>query len=84
MSVRAKFNCVSVEPNPGGEGVDVLMRAVIGEEGDNAEWSKWTPTGELTMHVTNPSAAERFVPGWDYFIDISPDESSIPSEGAKD
>jgi hypothetical protein len=34
----------------------------------NADWSKWTPTGELAMTVTNPEAVEQFEIGGVYSL----------------
>jgi hypothetical protein len=70
MSVRAKFMCSSVTKNhDGGEGV--ALYAANGKNGTaNAQWSKWTPGGNLTLTISNPEAQGRLVPGRYYFIDI--------------
>lgn len=76
MNVRAKFKCWSVvhgnSPNPDDVYAQVQMQAAYGTEGDNAMWSKYTPSATLTMSITNPSAIEAFEPGKEYYVDFTP------------
>lgn len=82
MAKRAKFRCTRrAECTDGGHAknvttVLVTMQAVYGEgEGDpNREWSKWTPTGQLEMSITNPDAFMQFEIGKSYYLDITPAE----------
>jgi hypothetical protein len=60
-NVRAKFKCSAVE----GERVS-LTAAVEGEA--NRSWSKWTPSGQIAMTITNPDAVEFFKPGREYLL----------------
>ena len=74
MTIRAKFVCEAVtkrETSDGAINDEVKLRAVYATEGDNAEWSKWTPSGELSMTITNPACAGAFEPGKSYYLDIS-------------
>lgn len=79
--VRAKFRCDYIDepvymkqarelyPDSDHEPVRVMhFSAVVGQEGDNAEWSKWTPTGNLQMYVTNPDAFAQFEVGKNYLL----------------
>lgn len=79
MGVRAKMRVVghkvslhskSVSP----EWVQVTMQPVYGEgEFDsNSQWSKWTPSGELTLTISNPEAYEQLKLGQAYYVDINP------------
>lgn len=68
MNVRAKFKVQSVTLNEGDTG-QVNLTAVHGN--DNRTWTKWTPSGELRMSITNPAALEQFKPGAFVFIDFS-------------
>jgi hypothetical protein len=44
----------------------------------NAQWAKWTPSGKLTMHINNPDAHGKLLPGKFYFLDFSEvDEDAI-------
>lgn len=63
MNIRAKFVCERVTRYPSeGEKVqeDVSLRSV------------WTPGGNLTMSISNPSAWGAFEVGKEYFLDFSP------------
>lgn len=43
----------------------LAMSAVYGKEGSaNAQWSKWTPSGRLELHITNPEALGKATPGY--------------------
>lgn len=39
---------------------NVTMKACQRTDADNVSWTKWTPSGELTMSVLNPDAAAFF------------------------
>jgi hypothetical protein len=45
---------------------------VYGNGEANKDWSKWTPSGELKMMVTNPAAIEKFELGKEYYLDFTP------------
>jgi hypothetical protein len=75
--MRCKFYVNEVAQTAGGAGQppsgEVLkMSAVYGTAGDNTDWSKWTPSGSLQLHVTNPDAVGCFKPGDIVYIDIAP------------
>ena len=71
MSVRAKFSCVSVKAMANNM-AEIVCQAVNrgNSNADNEQWSKWTPSGNLTMSCTNPEATAQFTPGKDYFLTI--------------
>jgi hypothetical protein len=71
MNIRAKFSCNAVTKNAdGSERVELV--AVYGDE--NKPWSKFTPSGNLAMTISNPDAQGAFVPGKTYYLDLSPAE----------
>lgn len=82
MNVRAKFFVKSVthhhSGSPGSDqsGEVVLAPVYAGKDGNpaNADWSKWTPQGEIKMMITVPSSLEAFSPGQNFFVDFSPAE----------
>lgn len=50
---------------------EIALQAVYGpEDSANAQWSKWTPSANLTMHVNNPAAFGKVLPGQFYFVDL--------------
>lgn len=72
--VRAKFYVHAVEITT--YGTIVKMRPVTRGE-DNKEWSAATPSGELSMTISNEVAAESFGPGQEWaltFTPIQPDQ----------
>ena len=60
--VRAKFRVTGIElyESPEGTG-QVKLAAGNDKEGDNTDWSKWTPCGQITMTITNPDAFKVFM-----------------------
>ena len=61
MTVRAKFRVTKIEmyESPEGSG-NVTLTAGNDKEGDNIDWSKWTPSGSIQMSITNPEAFKVF------------------------
>lgn len=79
MSVaRAKFRCIEAKrsvaraawgpPTPVDQ-LHLTFQACIGE--GNEGWSKFTPSGQLTMNITNPALLDSFDAGKDYYLDIT-------------
>lgn len=74
MTVQAMFYVTEINhratSNPGDVNVQVKMAAAFGsylrglpEKTANVDWSKYTPSGELSITITNPSAIEQFEVG---------------------
>lgn len=70
MSIQAKFRCTSKTQHIG-DVVDVRLEACTSGEG-NKSWSRYTPSGEMRLSITNPGAHEQFVPGNEYLIEFTP------------
>ena len=68
-SIRAKFQCFTVEQSEYGETIQLYAVADGSEE--NKRWSEATPAGSLQMTISNPGAQGRFKPGKSYYLDIS-------------
>lgn len=72
MTVRAMFYVKEINHRATGDAssvnVEVKMGAAFGTylkglpEG-NGDWSKYTPSGDLSITITNPSAIEQFEVG---------------------
>jgi hypothetical protein len=74
MSVRAKFFCYKIEDASryyGEPAKSVRFSAVVSDGEVNKEWSKFTPSGNMEMVITNPDAFDQFEQGKEYFLDIS-------------
>ena len=74
MSVRAKMRCIEVSRScdncgSGGDAVKVRLQPVYHDCEENKVWSKWTPSGELMLQITNPEASAQFEIGKLYFVD---------------
>ena len=74
IAIVAKFVCQSVAIHRYSPKADkheiVQLQAVTGDE--NKPWSKFTPSGQLTMTIDNPSAQGQLEPGRAYKITIEP------------
>ncbi len=68
--VRLKFACESKMPVEGGEGQEVVLRAVTGGSKENETFWKYTPAGELRFSTEVARSLGFFEPGAEYFIDI--------------
>lgn len=74
--VRAKFRVRDIKhlqtPSPDNVCAELTFFAVYDDGKGNETWSKATPSGDLKMLVTNPSAIDKFEIGKDYYLDFSP------------
>lgn len=65
--VTAKFKVSDIKKFGEGESSyqQVILYPVYSSDKDspNYSWSKWTPSGELKMTITNPNAYEQFAVG---------------------
>jgi hypothetical protein len=72
MTVKAKFKCDSVIDTNFGTNYStrtVKFRAIYGKEGENASFSKATPSGELSMNIDKETLAyDEFKPGKEYYL----------------
>ena len=68
MTIKAKFHCYDVSEFPNGN-KSVHMGAVYGTEGENANFAKATPSGQLMLSIDKDTlAAKEFVRGEDYYL----------------
>ena len=73
MTIKAKFKCSSVKKLEGGT-EEVTLTPINGPVGsDNAQWSKYTPSGSINMSITAEGAVGCFEPGKVYFVDFTPE-----------
>lgn len=74
--LRCKFKVSAVQKD-GESGRAVTMNATNSTEGDNKDWSQYTPNGTLQFYVTNPAAfpkIDALKPGTLVWLDITPVE----------
>lgn len=68
MNVKAKFRCRSVTEFAGGD-KEVKFNAIYSGTGENADFAKATPAGELSIVINaGTKAAELFKPGVSYYL----------------
>jgi len=73
MGTRARFLCTSVThfchlP----DGININVEMGVDASSPDHDFTKYTPSGSLSMQVTNPALAVFFVPGKAYFLDFTP------------
>jgi len=67
MNVKAKFRCNSVTDN--GYNKKASLNAVYGTEGENADFTKATPAGNLEISIDKDvPASDFFEPQKDYYL----------------
>lgn len=73
MSVRGKFFIQSVKLVAGTNGGGSVELNVVSRGAENASWSAATPSGAITMHVSNPSAFAFFKEnlGKEVYVDMA-------------
>lgn len=69
---RCKFICESKTQNRNGHSIKLVP--VTHGSAENESFFKWTPYGSLEIGTINDEAAAQFVPGKEYYIDMSPAE----------
>ena len=74
MSTRAKFRCHSVT-DFGGACKEVSLSVVYDPRpdatGEDATFTKATPSGEMKMRIDNPAASVQFEAGKSYYVDFT-------------
>jgi hypothetical protein len=72
--MKAKFLCVSVLLHMAGQdkGETVELIPVYGDSEENKSFSKYTPSGKLTLTITNENLFGFYQPGKQYYLDVQP------------
>ena len=69
--VRAKMHCSHTEPNTE-EQTTVYFQAVIDGSEENKSFSRWTPSANVVMVISNETpAAKAFKVGKEYYVDFT-------------
>ena len=76
MATRAKMTCRSVEDFGWSKKVTLAVVYAPDANGEDANFTKATPSGEFWMTIDNPAASVQFEPGKSYYIDVS----EVPAE----
>lgn len=62
-----RFNQWSQNP----EQDNVAVKLTVANGPTNKTWSKYTPSGEINLQITNPAAFSQFKLGQAYFVDFT-------------
>lgn len=73
QKVRAKFRCFHIEDYPESENKNVSFDVVTSDDcEENKSFSKFTPSGQLTMTISyDTPASDFFEVGKEYYLDIT-------------
>lgn len=67
QKIRAKFKCNSITDN--GYNKSANLTAIYGDNGENADFAKATPSGSLQISIDKDTpASEFFQPQQDYYL----------------
>jgi len=71
MSFRVKFMVQSIT-DYGGDALSVSFAAIYDPTiPEDANFTKWTPTGSITMSITNRDVIARLKPGVKFYVDFT-------------
>lgn len=76
MAVRAYFEVSRVVPSEYQAGAATVELFAAFKDGQNVDWSKWTPAGSIKLQITNPAAVEQFVEGKRYYVVFEEEEET--------
>lgn len=69
--VRAKFQCIKIEDQPGSQQKLVDFLAVIDGSEENKSFAKFTPAGGAYLNISDETpAANFFEQGQSYYLDF--------------
>lgn len=76
MGVRAKFRVVSVTQHDGSDKARTIKLQPRYDDTipEDQRFHQATPSGEMSMYVTNPAAIEQLSLGKDFYLDFTPVE----------
>lgn len=79
--VRAKFKVENVLEE-GGEGArTVVLRPVYGDgKTENAQYWRYTPSGEIRLGTVNEAAWSQFKTGQEFYVDFTPARTAETDE----
>lgn len=68
--VTARFNCTQILDTGGTKTVTLTPVYSANPNSPNFSWSKATPSGSLTLSITNPEAFKQFIVGRTYHMTL--------------
>jgi hypothetical protein len=80
MSVVAKFFVQSVTEHAHQKGCKTLTLNAVSRGEENKSWSKYTPSGSITMSVLNEAASAEFILGEEYYVTFAQVEKPVDAK----
>lgn len=79
MSTRAKFTVTGINETSWSK--EITMAPVMADDGENKDFWKATPSGEIKISIDNKVAAEMFEIDKEYYVDFTkaPEKEEVPS-----
>lgn len=74
--VRSKFK-VSEKKEDEHSGISISLEAVVDNSEENKKFYKWTPSGEIKIHVVSIETANTFKVGKEYYVDFTECEDNL-------
>lgn len=68
MAVQAKFFVQSISEQAHSIGQKTIVLSAVSRGEENKQWSKYTPSGTITMAILNPGAADQFLLGEEFLV----------------
>jgi hypothetical protein len=68
MSVVAKFFVQTITENAHQKDCKQITLSPVSRGEENKEWSKYTPSGNITLGILNEAASAQFLLGEEYLI----------------
>lgn len=65
----------SMHPDGSVHSETVKLSAVMSGSDENKEFSKWTPSAQFSIQISNPSAFGQLANGHEYYVDFTPAQS---------
>ena len=74
--LRCKLRVTKVTHNKEADGTTsyetVELMAVYGNTEENKQWSKYTPSANFNITISNPEAMNKLSAGHEYYVDFTP------------
>jgi hypothetical protein len=80
MNVKAKFKVESVTHYQ--QSGEVFLKVVTGGSKENDQFWKYTPAGEIRLHIDNPAAMAVFKPGLEFYAILEPAVDAVAAANA--
>jgi hypothetical protein len=71
-SMRAKFTIESINSTEYGDQVKFVAKYDCKNSPEDNSYSKYTPSADASLSITNPALIGKFKPGQQFYVDFTP------------